>query len=100
MQTSSLPGIKWVRDMVILGIKFGSPEWENQQWDNMFLEFKKEVGFLKTKSPTLDAKSMLSKFKLCSIFSYVGQVSPIPQRMEKKSMMFYCHLLYPIRKPS
>ena len=42
---SSLPSIKWVRDMVILGIKFGSPEWENQQWDNMFLQFKKEVGF-------------------------------------------------------
>ena len=81
---SDLPSIKWVEDMTILGISFGSVEWEKGQWDSKFLDFKKDIGFFKTKSPTFDAKAMLSKFKLCSIFSYIAQVFPIPQGFEKK----------------
>ena len=81
---SSLPNIKWVKDMEILEIQFGSSEWQNDQWENKFIELKKEVGFLKTKSPTLDAKAMLSKFKLCSIFSYLGHAIPMPKILESK----------------
>ena len=73
-----------MENVKILGIKFGSESWENSQWLEKFLDFKKDVGFFKTKNPTLDAKSMLSKFKLCSIFSYISQVFPIPQDLEKK----------------
>ena len=81
---AALPSIDWVNDMVILGIQFGSVKWENDQWESKFMDFKKDVGFLKSKSPTLDAKAMLSKFKLCSIFSYIGQVFPVPVRLEEK----------------
>ena len=65
---TTLPSIKWVKDMEILGIKYGSERWERDQWDSVFLDLKKDIGFFKTRHPTLDAKAMLSKFKLCSIF--------------------------------
>ena len=81
---STLPSIRWVQDMKILGIKFGCAKWESEQWESKFLDFKKDIGFYKSKSPTLDAKAMLSKFKLCSLFSYLAQVFLVPQRLEEK----------------
>ena len=86
---SALPPIKWVRDVCILGVNFGSEQWENQQWDDKFMEFKKEIGFFKTKNPTLDAKSMLSKFKLGSFFSYISQVFPVPTHLGEKDRSKY-----------
>ena len=80
----ALPNIKWVDNVEVLGINFGSGEWVKQQWNSKLLEFKKEIGFFKTKSPTLDAKAMLSKFKLCSIFSYISQVYHMPPSLENK----------------
>ena len=80
----ALPHIKWVENMEVLGINFGSEEWVKQQWDSKLMEFRKEIGFFKTKYPTLDAKAMLSKFKLCSIFSYISQVFHMPPSFENK----------------
>ena len=95
---SALPPIKWVENMVILGIQYGSIQWVKEQWEDKFLESKKEIGFLKTKSPTLDAKSMLSKFKLCSIFSYIAQVFYIPPYLEEKINDMLISFVVPHRK--
>ena len=83
---SALPPIKWVRDVCILGVNFGSEHWENQQWEDKFMEFKKEIGFFKTKNPTLDAKSMLSKFKLGSFFHIYLRFSRCQHTWRKRSI--------------
>ena len=80
----ALPNITWVQNLEILGIFFGSEDWVKQQWNAKLIEFRKEMGFLKTRSPTLDAKAMLSKFKLCSLFTYISQVFYMPPTFEKK----------------
>ena len=67
----TLPPIKWVENMEMLGIHFGKSAWEAKQWESKFIDFKRDVAFFKSKSPTFDGKAMLSKFKLCSIFSYI-----------------------------
>ena len=80
----ALPPIVWEENLEILGINFGSEQWVKEQWESKLLTFKKDIGFFKTKNPTLDAKSMLSKFKLCSIFSYISLVFPVPVTLENK----------------
>ena len=82
--TGSLPPIKWVENMLVLGVNFGKKEWENSQWESKFIDFKREIAFFKSKSPTFDARAMLSKFKLCSVFSYIGNVFPVPERLREK----------------
>ena len=84
LDTSRFPTIKWVGNMKMLGVCFGSDSWEQEQWENKFIEFKREVAFLKSKCPTFDARAMLSKFKLCSMFSYIAQVFPVPERLREK----------------
>ena len=81
---AEMPTIRWVQNIKVLGIHFGTQQYQNMQWNEKFLEFKKEIGFLKTRKPTLDAKSMLSKCKLCSIFSYIAKILPVPKELERK----------------
>ena len=81
---AEMPTIRWVQNIKVLGIHFGTQQYQNMQWNEKFLEFKKEIGFLKTRKPTLDAKSMLSKYKLCSIFSYIAKILPVPKELERK----------------
>ena len=84
IQVSALPQITWVENLTILGVNFGTDAWRNEQWNDKLLDYKKDIVFFKTKKPTLDAKAMLCKFKLCSVFSYLGQVYPVPENVGKK----------------
>ena len=81
---SALPNICWVANMEILGIHFGDVNWVSEQWKSKLQLCTEEIRFFKTRAPTLDAKAMLSKFKLCSLFSYIGHVFDIPPTYEDK----------------
>ena len=81
---NALPNIDWVRNVEVLGVNFGSLEWVQEQWKSKLQICKSEVKFFKSRSPTLDAKAMLSKFKLGSLFTYIGQVFNIPPTYEDK----------------
>ena len=41
----ALPNIKWVDNMEVLGINFGSGEWVKQQWNSKLMDFKKDWFF-------------------------------------------------------
>ena len=74
----------WVTDLEVLGVHFGTTEWVNSHWEDLYNKFKGEIGYYKSKLSTLDSKSMVSKFKLFSIFSYVAGVYPIPPKINEK----------------
>ena len=82
---SDLPrSIIWVKDLKVLGIHFGTAEWIASQWEDLYNMFKGDIGYYKTILSTLDAKAMVSKFKLFSIFSYVAGVYPLPPKINEK----------------
>ena len=92
LSVTDLPRISWVKDLKILGIHYGSDMWRQSLWDDKFLQFKRDIGYYKSRLSTLDSKSMVSKFKLFSIFSYISGVYPMPtdyiKKIEKDLMSF------------
>ena len=95
---NALPNIDWVRNVEVLGVNFGSLEWVQEQWKRKLQICKNEVKFFKSRSPTLDAKAMLSKFKLGSLFTYIGQVFNIPPTYEEKINDMLLRFIIPHRR--
>jgi len=94
----ALPNICWGNNIEVLGVKFGSLEWVQTQWEEKLMVCKNEVQFFKSRSPTFDAKAMLSKFKLCSVFSYIAQVFHISPSFEIKINDMLLRFLVPHRR--
>ena len=91
---NALPNICWVTNIEVLGVNFGSLDWVQSQWESKLQKCRDEIKFFKSRSPTYDAKAMLSKFKLGSLFTYIAQVFSIPPSLENKiNDMLLCFIV-------
>ena len=96
---NALPNISWVKNIEVLGVNnFGSLEWVQNQWESKLQTCKEEIKFFKSRSPTYDAKAMLSKFKLGSLFTYIAQVFNIPPSFEYKINDMLIRFIIPHRR--
>ena len=85
LRSESLPNIKWVTRVKILGINYGPAEFVNAQWVEKLNEIRDEVRFYQTVGvKTLQGKAILSRSKLLPKVSYMANIHPIPPAFVKQ----------------
>ena len=81
----NLPFNNWNKNLVILGIPYGSSKFIKDFWGEKFRIFDEEVSYFSSfKYMTYQAKAIISKSKLMPKISYLGSVLPIPNDIRTK----------------
>ena len=80
-----LPFDNWNKNMIILGIPYGTNNFLRQKWQDKFKELDKDISYFQSfKFLTYQAKAIISKSKLLPKVSYISSILPTPKEITEK----------------